>query len=80
VRKKSEKKRVRTKRVRKKKLKEIIYYGVYIGKHKHITYTGIKERVIPGKEYLINDKKVAESLATSKNWKIRKSYIYEDIK
>lgn len=71
---------MRRKKAKKRKLKEIVYYGVYKGKHKHITYTGIKERIIPGKEYPINDKKVAESLATSKNWKIRKSYIYEDIK
>jgi len=74
--KKRKKKVVKKKRI----VKEIIYYATYIGKHKHIVYTGIKERVIPGKEYLINDKKIAASLATSKNWEVREHYIYEDIK
>ena len=79
--KKTTKKRV----VKKEAVKEaprkiigVIYYATYMSKHKHITYTGIG-KTIPGKEYLV-EKKIAEALATSKNWKIRKSYSYADIK
>ena len=75
------KKRTTKKKVVKKAPRKIIgvtYYAIYVGKHKHISYTGIG-RIIPGKEYLIKDKKIADSLSLSKNWKVRKSYIYEDI-
>ena len=79
--KRKKKKVVKEERVVKKKriLKEIIYYATYVGTHKHIVYAGIG-RVMPGKEYLIKDKEIADSLRLSKNWKNREHYIYEDIK
>ena len=79
--KRTTKKRVVKKEVVKKaprKIIGVIYYAIYVGRHKHISYTGIG-RIIPGKEYLIKDRKIADSISLSKNWKVRKSYIYEDI-
>jgi len=62
---------------RKRKGKRIdIWYCTYVGEHKHISYTGVG-RVTPGEEYPIKDKSIADCLRLSKNWKVRKSYIYE---
>jgi len=70
---------IEKKPVKKKRIKKGtgVYYAIYVGKHKHISYTGIG-RVIPGKEYPIN-KKLANSLSSSKNWNVREGYVYADI-
>jgi len=63
--------------VRKRRRRIKRYFVTYIGRQKNIRLSGVG-RVHIGKEFEVSEK-IANALRSSKNWKIREGYGYEEI-